>query len=207
MRHEGQAGTTKKNLPRTQTSMSPGEPDDTRSQPSATTIEAVQNTKRQYIEAMPIVVSYPATIARVQQVARAGEVVFVTTRWLKGRMAVSCEQTTLNAYAVRDEFLSVTTEREALNFVRATGEFLPLGDEISWPIFQLWQRLAKFVHERATLSAAHKATMLEEQPPPSKKLDNAQRLARIELENIQRLLAGTLTPISDLHPLRRQRNF
>ena len=76
---------------------------------------------------MPIVVSYPATIARVQQVARAGEVVFVTTRWLKGRMAVSCEQTTLNAYAVRDEFLSVTTEREALNFVREQVNFYPLA--------------------------------------------------------------------------------
>jgi hypothetical protein len=92
------------------------------------------------ISAMPIVVSYFATIPRVRQVTRSGELVFVTTRWVDGTETAeeSWEEALRDAYRVRDEFLKVSTEREALDFLRETGEFLPSGDPISWLHFKRW---------------------------------------------------------------------
>ncbi len=110
---------------------------------------------------MEIVVHYRATIPRVQQFTRAGQTVFVTTRWVEGKEGTEqrWDEKPLDAFSVREEFLKVKTERQALDFLRNTGEFLPHGDDLSWSDFQLWQRYAELVLEREKLSKVHKAVM------------------------------------------------
>jgi hypothetical protein len=142
------------------------------------TAASTQQTKRRCIESMPIEVYYPARIVRVLKAFREGEAVFIATRWLQGQEGEveGCEQESLDAYAIRDEFFNVKTERQALDFLRATGEFLPYRDEISWHTFRLWQRLAELVRERDTLAVAHRETMLARRPHPKAELDQVLRL-------------------------------
>jgi hypothetical protein len=137
-----------------------------------------KQTKRRCIESMPIEVYYPARIVRVLKAFREGETVFIATRWLQGHegQVEGCEQESLDAYAIRDEFFNVKTERQALDFLRATGGFLPYRDEISWQTFRLWQRLAELVRERDTLAVAHRETMLARPPHPKAELDQVLRL-------------------------------
>ncbi len=137
-----------------------------------------KQTKRRCIESMPIEVYYPARIVRVLKAFREGETIFIATRWLQGHegQVEGCEQESLDAYAIRDEFFNVKTERQALDFLRETGEFLPYGDEISWHTFRLWQRLAELVRERDLLAIAHRETMLARRPYPKAELDQVLRL-------------------------------
>jgi hypothetical protein len=134
--------------------------------------------KRRCIDSMPIEVHYPARIPRVLKVNRSGETAFVTTSWVEGREGIEerVGQEWLDAFEILDEFFNVKTERQALDFLRANGDFLPFGGEISWSAFQLWQRLAQLVRERNTLSAAHRDTMLACHPHPSKEFDEILRL-------------------------------
>jgi hypothetical protein len=132
---------------------------------------ALYGTKQRNISAMPIVVSYHARIPRVRQITQSGEIVFQSTSgrfsdeiWSDavegksnvGRMEGWADRT-CDAYDVRDEFLKVTTERQALDFLRENGEFLPYDQQISWTDFKRWQRCAELVIERDTLSSASKA--------------------------------------------------
>jgi hypothetical protein len=114
-------------------------------------ISAFTNTKRRIISAMPIVVSYIATLGSVTRTVHSGEVVFVTSRTVPG--SERWAELPLDVYSVRDEFLSVQGERQALDFLRATGEFLPGGDHISWINFKRWQRYAELVMERESLTS------------------------------------------------------
>ena len=50
-----------------------------------------------------------------------------------------------DAFEVRDEFLSVVDAREALDFLRHTGQFAPYEGLITWPEFQLWQGFVRLV--------------------------------------------------------------
>ncbi len=110
---------------------------------------------------MPIIVAHPAMIPRVQQITRSGQTIFVTTRWVEGNegAAEQWEEKFLDVFDIRDEFFRVTTERQALDFLRATGEFLPSGDQLSWDHFKRWLRYAELVSDQTTLSAAHKAML------------------------------------------------
>lgn len=132
---------------------------------------ALYGTKQRNISAMPIVVSYHARIPRVRQITQSGEIVFQTTtgRFIDeifrdategntnvGRMEGWADRT-CDAYDVRDEFLKVTTERQALDFLREYGEFLPYDQQISFSDFMRWRRCAELVIERDTLTSASKA--------------------------------------------------
>ncbi|WP_158789029.1 hypothetical protein [Granulicella sp. L46] len=132
---------------------------------------ALYGTKQRNISAMPIAVSYYAKIPRVRQIEQSGEVVFQSTsgRFVDEIFRDATEGNTdvgriegwahrpCDAYNVRDEFLKVTTERQALDFLRENGEFLPYDQQISWTDFKRWQRCAEMVIERDTLSSASKA--------------------------------------------------
>ena len=131
---------------------------------------ALYGTKQRNISAMPIVVSYHARIPRVRQIKQSGEIVFQTTssRFVDEIFRDAMEGKTdvgrlegwadriCDAYDVRDEFLKITTERQALDFLREYGEFLPYDQQISWTDFKRWQRYAELVYERDRLSAAYK---------------------------------------------------
>jgi hypothetical protein len=141
---------------------------------------------------MPIVVSYQAKIPIVRQVTtQAGEVVFQTTRSRfvdeifsdasEGKTNVGIMQGWIerirDAYTVRDEFLKVTTERQALDFLRENGEFLPYDQQISWINFKRWQRYAELVYsERDKLSAAHTAIFATGETDPTGELNQVLRM-------------------------------
>jgi hypothetical protein len=137
-----------------------------------------RSARRMCIDAMPIEVIYFASIPRVVQRERSGETVFQTNRYMEGKEGthIWIDQEYIDAYAVRDEFFKVTTESEALAFLRKNGAFLPMGDDISWQTFRRWQRLAELVRERDTLSAAHRESMAALRPHSSTELDEILRL-------------------------------
>jgi hypothetical protein len=153
---------------------------------------ALDRTKQRIISPMPIVVSYQAKIPRVRQVStQAGEIVFQTTSSrfmdeifrdaMDGKTQVGVLQGWIDrirdAYTVRDEFLKVTTEREALDFLRENGEFLPYDQQISWVNFKRWQRYAELVYrERDKLSAAHTAIFATGETDPTGELDQVLRM-------------------------------
>jgi hypothetical protein len=140
-------------------------------------LEVVQQTRMHFISAMPVIVSYRASIARVRQVDRSGQLAFITDRRVEGKEGLEeqWEDLVVDAYSARDEFFAVHTERQALDFLRNTGEFLPYTSEVSWANFQQWQALAMQVREWSTLSAAHR-TWLSDRRPPSVDLQNALHL-------------------------------
>lgn len=87
-----------------------------------------------------------------------------------------------DAYTVRDEFLKVATERQALDFLRENGEFLPYDQQISWLDFKRWQRCAELVIERDILTTASKAILAG---TPEKEIDSTG-----ELTQLLRMLTG-----------------
>jgi len=159
---------------------------------------ALDRTKQRIISPMPIVVSYQAKIPRVRQVTtQAGEIVFQTTssRFMDEIFRDTMDGTTQvgvpegwidrirDAYTVRDEFLKVKTDREALDFLRENGEFLPYDNQISFTDFKRWQRYAELVYsKRDELSAAHKTIFAGD---PTGKTDLTG-----ELDQVLRMLAG-----------------
>ena len=157
---------------------------------------ALYSTKQRNISAMSIVVNYHAKIPRVRQITQSGEIVFQTTsgRYVDeifkdamegktnvGRMEGWADRT-CDAYDVRDEFLKVTTERQALDFLREYGEFLPYDQQISWTDFKHWQRCAELVIERDILTTASKAILAG---TPEKEIDPTG-----ELTQLLRMLTG-----------------
>lgn len=135
------------------------------------------------ISSMPIVVSYNAKIALVKQVDRDDEITFLTTRAVDGKVGEeSWTEEHLDAYKIRDEFLQVGSPRQALDFLRDTGEFLPYADPISWKDFLRWQNLAEIVIEHKSLAALVKAMFAGQ---PKEDLDPSG-----ELEQILKLLTG-----------------
>lgn len=116
-------------------------------------VAVFNDTEKRTIPAMSVVVYYEAAIARVERVGEEPNVRFITSRTVPGSEPhrEDWEQRPLSAFGIRDAFLSVANERQALDFLRETGEFLPHSDAITWTDFQLWQRVAKLVHERKDL--------------------------------------------------------
>lgn len=108
------------------------------------------------IAAMPVVVSYTAEIGTVRQLHKDGDVFFQWALWDKtpdGRPSRTWSTTRLDPFAVRNEFLAVRTERNALDFLRHNGDFNPLQDGVSWSEFQRWQQLVRIIQDRDGLIA------------------------------------------------------
>jgi hypothetical protein len=117
--------------------------------------------KEQPLSDLHIVIVYKATLERVKQYMRSGEHVFQFTDKKEGHpTACEWDYQTRNAHAVRDWFLKVKTQTEALDFLSNTGIFSPLSHEITWSEFQLWQRFAYLVQQHSELAA----TTMNERP-------------------------------------------
>jgi hypothetical protein len=142
--------------------------------------EALLSTASRIVSAMPVVVDYPATIHSVRQIGAEDEILFVTSLW--GESGDHPEQSWrvehLDVYKIRDEFLALRTPREALNFLRETGRFLPGGTDVSWRDFERWQRYAEIVMERKQLIEFMKASFSQRS---TAKIDPSGDLKQISL--------------------------
>ncbi len=107
------------------------------------------------ISAMPVIVSYTATIGAVEHYKRGEEHVFIVRRMAGDRdSGYRWDSRPLNAHGVRDEFLSVMDWSGAYDFLTNTGTFSPLDDTITWPQFQRWQEFARLIAEHSRLARA-----------------------------------------------------
>jgi hypothetical protein len=111
------------------------------------------------ISAMRVEVDYQAKLGPIELFKREDEHFFeFATDPLCGEDVSSTgedwELRSLNAYAVRDQFLSVKNWSEAYDFLSATGKFSPLSGTISWGQFQRWQDFARFALARTQLASA-----------------------------------------------------
>ncbi len=126
------------------------------------TFEAFRSVQeKQDISAMPIVISYTATIGRVEYDRRGGEPVFTfTTEREDDRTVHQVEEVPENVYAIRDEFLRIKKPEQAPEFLRKTGRFSPLSNTITWSEFEKWRRFAFLVQEHEQLASAMKEAQL-----------------------------------------------
>jgi predicted nucleic acid-binding Zn ribbon protein len=144
------------------------------------TTQILLSTTSRVVSAMPVVVDYPATLHSIRQVDKAEGVSFVTNLWTKGsdHTEQNWKVEHLDAYKIRDEFLKVTTPRQALDFLRETGSFLPDGADVSWIDFRRWQRFAETAIEHTKLVEFMEASFSQK---PTEKLDPSGELKQISL--------------------------
>lgn len=105
------------------------------------------------ISAMPVVVSYYARIGLVEQFRFRDEAVFVLRvcgEDLKGRF-LEYALDELDPYEVLREFQRVSTERQALDYLRHTGDFSPVKRWVSWSEFKRWQRFVEILQDTEAL--------------------------------------------------------
>ena len=119
-------------------------------------IEAHARAKNEMtISAMPVIIHYPAKIARYSTHKRGEDFIFEYTQKVEGSyLSYSYEEKFLDAYELGNDFEKVKTPTEALDFLSRTGAFTPHDDRFTWSRFLRWQKLASLVREYKQLAAA-----------------------------------------------------
>jgi hypothetical protein len=112
------------------------------------------------ISAMPVLIDYWADWSEFQLSKRGEEHIFQFTLENEvaedGSLEPGWRSSSLNAYALLDDFQKAKTPIDALDFLNKTGQFSVLDFKFTLSYFKRWQRFAYLVQEHDLLASAQK---------------------------------------------------
>ena len=141
------------------------------------------------ISAMPVVVAYHARLGLVEQFRFRDEALFVLRFPSEDEKGPVQRFTldTLDPYEVLREFQRVKTERQALDYLRHTGDFSPVKNWVSWSEFKRWQRFVAILQDSESL-VQEQSHIWETGPPYSEQ----REVIRVLGSKDHRFFAGSI---------------